>query len=76
MTGTCAQVEDGKGGAAGRGTSVTGSHEELLMATHKGREAQKSVGGRQVGDLSRWMVALRLGGLGGRSGCKERAKRR
>ena len=31
--------------------------EELLVAAQKGKEAQKSGGGRQVGVLSRWVVA-------------------
>ena len=65
MKGTWAHVEDGNVGATGQGTAVTGSREELLVATQKGREGKTSIGGRN-------MVALRPGNLGGRSGCKER----
>ena len=76
MTGIWAQVEDSKGGATGRGTALTGSRKELLVASQKGREVQTSGGGQQVGAPSRWMVAPRLGELGGGSGRKEISNRR
>ena len=71
MTGTWEQVEEGKGGATGQGKSVTGSRQELLVASQKGREAQTSGGGRKVGAPSRWMVSTCPGELGRRSDCKE-----
>ena len=49
LTGTWAQVKDGKGGATGPGTAGTGSHEELLWATRHVRVAQTSGGDRWSG---------------------------
>ena len=76
LTGTWAQVGDGKGGETGRGMAATGSREELLGDSQKGRESQTSGGGRRVGLPSRWIVAPCLGELGDRGGCKEISKRR
>ena len=50
MTGNWSQVEDVKrGGGVKQGKSVTGLREEIIVASHKGREAQTSGGGWNVG---------------------------
>ena len=65
-----------RGGTTGKGTSVTGSREELLVATQQVREPRTRGGGRRVEEPSRWMVDPRPGELGGRSVCKEISKQR
>ena len=47
----------------------------VFVAAQQGREPQTISGGRRVRALSRWMVALLQGELGGRSRCRKRAKR-
>ena len=74
MTGTRAQVKDGTGRETVEGTSVTGSSKEILVTSQQGRESHTSVGGRQLGVPSRWMVPLSPVEFGGRIGCKYRVK--
>ena len=65
LTGTWAQVEDGKGGG---NRTREGSHrlaQKTPWTAQHGRKAQTSGGGRQAGAPSRWTVAPRPGEMGG-----------
>ena len=59
------QVEDGKWGATRRGKSCRGSHEELLGMPSRGGKRRRAVEAGWQEATSRWMVALRLGEMGG-----------
>ena len=71
-----AQVEDGKGGATGKGKSDTGSRKELIAVPSRGGKRRRVMeAGRRGRHPGGWLLRARAR-WGDRRGCKEIDMRR